>query len=185
MAFKGGTSLSKVFQAIDRFSEDVDLTIGFPEVNETLPTSQNKCKQLGEQLKARVTEHLSSVALPLLSGRLATEFSGGDVTMADEETIVVDYPSCFQKNSRYVEERVKVEFGGRNSIEPHASHTLTAFVAELGYDLVTPEAVETVLAPGTNLLGEGHARARRVRPSGLATRCPLTRAPLVRPLSAG
>lgn len=147
MAFKGGTSLSKVFQAIDRFSEDVDLTIGFPEVNETLPTSQNKCKQLGEQLKARVTEHLSSVALPLLSGRLATEFSGGDVTMADEETIVVDYPSCFQKNSGYVEERVKVEFGGRNSIEPHASHTLTAFVAELGYDVVTPEAVVTVLAP--------------------------------------
>lgn len=147
MAFKGGTSLSKVFRAIDRFSEDIDLTIGFPEVNDTLPASQNKCKQLGEQLRARVTEHLSSVALPLLSDRLATEFDGGVVTMEDEETLVVDYPSCFQKGSGYVQERVKVEFGGRNSIEPHNSHTLAAFVAELGYDVVTPTAHVTVLAP--------------------------------------
>ena len=34
MAFKGGTSLSKVYRAIDRFSEDVDITL------EALPTFQ-------------------------------------------------------------------------------------------------------------------------------------------------
>jgi hypothetical protein len=35
MAFKGGTSLSKVYQVIDRFSEDIDITVdyrGFVEV---------------------------------------------------------------------------------------------------------------------------------------------------------
>jgi len=30
MAFKGGTSLSKVYKAIDRFSEDIDITVDYP-----------------------------------------------------------------------------------------------------------------------------------------------------------
>lgn len=29
MAFKGGTSLSKVYRAIDRFSEDIDVTVDY------------------------------------------------------------------------------------------------------------------------------------------------------------
>jgi predicted nucleotidyltransferase component of viral defense system len=29
MAFKGGTSLSKVYKAIDRFSEDIDVTVDY------------------------------------------------------------------------------------------------------------------------------------------------------------
>lgn len=32
MAFKGGTSLSKVFQAIHRFSEDVDVTLDYRDL---------------------------------------------------------------------------------------------------------------------------------------------------------
>lgn len=39
MAFKGGTSLSKVYQAIDRFSEDIDVTIDYLSLAEDIPRS--------------------------------------------------------------------------------------------------------------------------------------------------
>lgn len=42
MAFKGGTSLSKAFSAIQRFSEDIDLTIGFDELTGALPESRKQ-----------------------------------------------------------------------------------------------------------------------------------------------
>lgn len=147
MAFKGGTSLSKVFGAINRFSEDIDLTIGFPEVNEELPESRNKRQRLADALRDRVADHVSSFALPELRGRLMSEFGEGEVVQHDEETIVLDYPSCYPKSGGYVHERVKVEFGGRNSIEPHASYRLTALVDQLGFEIVTPTAQVSVLAP--------------------------------------
>jgi predicted nucleotidyltransferase component of viral defense system len=37
MAFKGGTSLSKVYQAIERFSEDVDVTIDYRSLVDNVP----------------------------------------------------------------------------------------------------------------------------------------------------
>lgn len=147
MAFKGGTSLSKVFRAINRFSEDIDLTFGFTEVNEDLPESRNKRDRLADALRDRVANHVTSLVLPELQDRLLSEFGEGGVTQHDAETLVVDYPSCYPKSGGYVHERVKVEFGGRNSIEPNASHRLTALVDELGFEIVTPSAQVSVLAP--------------------------------------
>ena len=56
MAFKGGTSLSKVYGIIDRFSEDVDITLDYREFNDNfdpfaLGVSQNKIKKFSARLK--------------------------------------------------------------------------------------------------------------------------------------
>lgn len=54
MAFKGGTSLSKVFQLINRFSEDVDITIDYRNfVNEFNfeTATRSQIKKISENLK--------------------------------------------------------------------------------------------------------------------------------------
>jgi hypothetical protein len=147
MAFKGGTALSKAFSAIQRFSEDIDLTIGFEEIAGVFPESRKQRDLLGDRLRAGVSKHVEHVVQPLLDRRLNDEFGGGQVTILDGETLTVDYPSCFEKRGGYIFESVKVEFGGRNTIEPHEQHRLCAYVAELGFEVETPFAVVDVLSP--------------------------------------
>jgi len=147
MAFKGGTSLSKAFSAIKRFSEDIDLTIGFEELARELPASRKQRNLLGDRLRGRVADHVEHVVQPLVARALNDEFSEGQVTILDGETLIVDYPSCFEKRGGYVFESVKVEFGGRNSIEPHEQHRLTTYVANLDFDVEVPVCVVDVLSP--------------------------------------
>lgn len=57
MAFKGGTSLSKVFKVISRFSEDVDITLDYRGIDDSFDpftdgVSRNQIKVYCESLKA-------------------------------------------------------------------------------------------------------------------------------------
>ena len=75
MAFKGGTSLSKVFGAIARFSEDVDITLDYRGLDGTFDpfaeeVSRNRLKQFSEDLKLFVRDHgCRGAALPEDAGR--------------------------------------------------------------------------------------------------------------------
>ena len=103
MAFKGGTSLSKVFNAISRFSEDVDVTIDYKDLDDTVDPfdgtlSRNKVKVHGEHLKALVVSHVQEVIAPYFRDRLKTEFalSSTDVIVGDDgESILISYPKVF------------------------------------------------------------------------------------------
>lgn len=72
MAFKGGTSLSKVFGAIARFSEDVDITLDYRGLDGAFDpfaegVSRNRLKKFSEDLKSFVRDHASrcrGAALP-------------------------------------------------------------------------------------------------------------------------
>src|SRR5690349_16417825 len=67
LIFKGGTSLSKVFKVIERFSEDIDVSIdrgwlGFGGANEPEAGGSNKEKQRRiEALKAACQQKIASV----------------------------------------------------------------------------------------------------------------------------
>lgn len=76
MAFKGGTSLSKVYKAIDRFSEDIDVTVdyrslvtGAPELAEI--TSNSQRSKLSEALKAALVKHVIDELVPALRAALS------------------------------------------------------------------------------------------------------------------
>src|SRR5262245_8138067 len=60
MAFKGGTSLSKVYDLIQRFSEDADLTIDYhyflPNLRLDAAISKTALKKLSETLKASLAK---------------------------------------------------------------------------------------------------------------------------------
>ncbi len=154
MAFKGGTSLSKVFDAIRRFSEDIDLTVMVPSARfgeGEIPTSRNARDRLREVLAGELTQYLNDHVAPVL--RIALDgvpgTDSGAVVMEDDETVVLNYPTCYDApENPYISRRVKLEFGARNLIEPRQVHALSPYIGTiLGADVELPTATVAVLSP--------------------------------------
>ncbi|GAC1621104.1 MAG: hypothetical protein NVS9B10_03510 [Nevskia sp.] len=79
MAFKGGRSLSKVFDAINRFSEDVDVALDHRGFGSDIApfdakTSRSRIKKLSDSPKGFVREHTHGVAAPRFTGQLRAQF---------------------------------------------------------------------------------------------------------------
>ena len=69
MAFKGGSSLSKVYRIIDRFSEDVDVTLDYRAFDDGFDpfadgTSRNQIRLFSGRLKGRVVDYIRDVLAP-------------------------------------------------------------------------------------------------------------------------
>ncbi|MCY3815661.1 MAG: nucleotidyl transferase AbiEii/AbiGii toxin family protein, partial [Gammaproteobacteria bacterium] len=80
LTFKGGTSLSKVWRAIRRFSEDVDITYDIrafaPDLvagsrDEALPPTRSQQKRWTRAIRARLVEWVRSEALPIVRDAFA------------------------------------------------------------------------------------------------------------------
>ncbi|MBS0576867.1 MAG: nucleotidyl transferase AbiEii/AbiGii toxin family protein [Proteobacteria bacterium] len=155
MAFKGGTSLSKVYGAIHRFSEDVDVTLDYRGFGHDLDPfdpahSGTKLKKFSDQLKGFVRDHSRGVIVPFLETRLREEIPDGQahVEVSDNgEEVRIYYPSALDKSGGYLTESVLIELGGRNITEPNAGHVIRPYIAEHLSGLELPIATATVLAP--------------------------------------
>lgn len=153
MAFKGGTSLSKVYSVIQRFSEDVDVTIDYRQLGCQTPIAELKQlsgatrDKIGAQLKAQVARYINEAVQPHLMSTLKA--LGCDVTVnADGEEIRVYYPSQVDDPSAYMREFVLIEFGGRNLIKPNEVHTLQPDIVAAFPGVSFPKAEGVVvLAP--------------------------------------
>jgi len=155
MAFKGGTSLSKVFDAIQRFSEDIDITIDYRDLGSDFNpfargASKTALKKFGENLKARLNQYAHETVKPHLQAALEADLgkNKGSVRISDDgEKLWVNYPSSSDTKESYVASGVLIELGARNITEPSASHTLRPYLAEISKDLDFTEAQTDVLAP--------------------------------------
>lgn len=154
MAFKGGTSLSKVFGAISRFSEDVDVTLDFRGLNDFDPfapsVSKSRLKKFGDELKARVREHVRDVVTPWFQESFATEFGDEprpiEIGGEDGDELRIRYPAT-SASVGYLRESVLIEFGGRNTTEPNDEHVVRPDIAPFLPDLEFPNPQVTVLSP--------------------------------------
>lgn len=153
MAFKGGTSLSKAFRVIDRFSEDVDITIDYKAFDCEDPfaegVSKARIKNISDQIKTQVTEHIRSIVIPYYQ-HIAEQLKENSPTVEldeDGETLHLHYPSVLQQKSAYVLDSVRLEFGGRNLVTPSNTQTITADIAEHTTGLTFPTAQAVVLSP--------------------------------------
>jgi Nucleotidyl transferase AbiEii toxin, Type IV TA system len=150
MAFKGGTSLSKVYGAIKRFSEDVDITVDYKSLDQCIdpfdPTvSRTARDKYRELLKTKLAEHTKNVIRPHFEDLLAQlpAKPPNPITISDDgENLFIPYPSRFG-----TAERVFLEFGGRNVISPNEEHPLRPYIATELPDLQFPQATATVLVP--------------------------------------
>lgn len=153
MAFKGGTSLSKVFRAIERFSEDIDITIDYRSIDcgdkiENI-ASKTKIKKISEQIKSKVTEYIKDCIIPHFNRRISESFRSNLPRVEldiDGETLHLHYPSVLINTTGYIIDTVKLEFGGRNLTIPNDLKTITTDISEHINDLIFPEAQVTVLS---------------------------------------
>ena len=174
MAFKGGTSLSKVYGIINRFSEDVDITLDYRAFNDGFDpfaegASRNQTRLFSERLKARVASYIRDVVHPTLDAaaeRLAAD-GRHDIHVGDDgETIRFAYPSAVEGLGGYVRSEVLLEFGGRNVIDPNERHTIIPDLAALIPNLAYPAATVTVLSPARTFWEKAtliHVECRRRR----------------------
>ncbi len=155
MAFKGGTSLSKVFGAIARFSEDVDITLDYRGLDDAFDpfakdVSKTRLKKFSEELKLFVRDHVHRVIAPHFHKKLAAEFSTDSykVTVSvDGEQLRVYYPTVFEAAGSYIGHSVLIEFGGRNITEPNEEHEVKPDIAKHLAALDFPHAQVKVLSP--------------------------------------
>ncbi len=157
MAFKGGTSLSKVFDAIARFSEDVDITLDYRELDSSFDpfaqgVSRTRLKKFSADLKSFVRDHAQGVVAPHIQRSLAAEFGLDAETFRLElsdngEQLRLYYPSVLEMPGLYVGNSVLIEFGGRNITEPNAEHIVEPDVASHVPQLAFPHAMVSVLSP--------------------------------------
>ena len=140
MAFKGGTSLSKVYKAIDRFSEDIDVTVDYRSLVADAPelesiTSNSQRSKLSDALKAALTTHVIDELVPALQAALATALPTQPTSTEvsdDAEKLWVFYPSAVENTDSYVRPSILIEFGGRNSTLPQSLVSITPDIAEHG-----------------------------------------------------
>ena len=144
LIFKGGTSLSKVFKVIERFSEDIDVSIdrgwlGFGGANEPEAGASNKEKQRRiEALKVACQQKIASVLQPALEKAIKEKVKANeqwslraDDADPDQQTLMFDYPSSFPPDAAgYIRRIVKIEMGARADHWPSETKTITPYVAE-------------------------------------------------------
>lgn len=142
LVFKGGTSLSKVWGLIDRFSEDIDLTIDrnvlewHPAADLETLSRKKRDKEL-DALRDAVREVVREKIHPALETRLLKAVAGRTATVkvdghdGDGLTLLLYYPAVTAgSRPAYVAPVVKMEFGARSDPWPTAFRNVRSLVAE-------------------------------------------------------
>jgi len=156
LTFKGGTSLSKAWNLIERFSEDIDVIIdkdslGF--AGATAPDRAPSKKQRKARLDALMLacrQRVQGQLQPALAARLAEKLGPDgwrlevDPDQADGQCLLFHFPSVFAPEAAgYVPPRVKIELGARSDDWPHETKTITPYVLDQFPDL-DPDRATTV-----------------------------------------
>lgn len=124
IAFKGGTSLSKCWNLIARFSEDVDIALsreflGFSgELSKTQISDRLRraaCSFVREKMQHDVRKAL--VDLGIRADAFSVDVVITPVTTTDPEVITITYHSLYEV-SPYIKNTVKIEISGRSMMEP-------------------------------------------------------------------
>jgi predicted nucleotidyltransferase component of viral defense system len=133
VVFKGGTSLSKVYGAIERFSEDIDLILdwrelGYSKDDPWLPESNTKRDQFVKATTPRTRQFLNEVFTPSLQELSARELGPILTIRADEDIVKVEYPRAFANPS--ILPYVILELGPLAAWTPHKAAVITPYAAE-------------------------------------------------------
>lgn len=133
IVFKGGTSLSKAWNLIERFSEDIDISIdraffGFEgELKKKQITNLRRasCSYTKDKLKDDLDNKLQEAGV---SGYSLFIQETKDTTQ-DPQVIEVRYKSLFSSDN-YIPDKVMVEIGARSLMEPNKDIQLRSILAD-------------------------------------------------------
>ena len=136
LLFKGGTSLSKVYNVIQRFSEDVDITVfredlGFTGDNDPAnpELTNNQRRKLVDALVGKTAEFIQEELTEALRAGLHDCRVRADPEDAEGMTLLVEYDSLYENTPEsYVQPRIKIEGGARSALEPHSPQAVSPYI---------------------------------------------------------
>lgn len=133
LTFKGGTSLSKAYRIIDRFSEDVDLTCDIrkliPDLIATamrdgeegaMPANRSQAGKWSKAVRDRLPAWLATNVRPVLEAALVRDGLTAQLETAGAtgDKLLLRY-AAVRRGTGYVSPVITLEFGGRATGEPH------------------------------------------------------------------
>jgi len=160
LTFKGGTSLSKCYNVIKRFSEDIDISIERPFLSKTHVIEPDKEKSNKENQK-RLKElqlvcrtKINEMILPDLKQAIVTVLSDNgewkielDPEDVDGQTVLFTFPHAMMSHAEsYVRSSVKIEFGARADHWPVETATIVPYIVNVPGERAIEGASVRVLA---------------------------------------
>ncbi len=124
LAFKGGTSLSKAYGIIRRFSEDVDLTYDIRaltpdlagDADDPIPPTRSQQKKWTDEIRARLPSWITKAVTPSLERRLHAENLHARI-IQEADRLTIEYEAV-TAHGAYLRPAVLLEFGARATGEP-------------------------------------------------------------------
>ena len=166
LIFKGGTSLSKGFNIIERFSEDIDLAIhhSFFGIEKTSKSQRDKLRKISrkyihETVSTELDAQLKSMGVSGYRIENVTQVKDdkGEWHPIDSDkdptVILVHYPSIVETPISYIPPRIKIEISCLSMDEPTENRSIHSLIEESfeGEDSDAISTVRTVLPSRTFL----------------------------------
>jgi hypothetical protein len=154
LTFKGGTSLSKVYKIIDRFSEDIDLTYDIRKLipdligdGDELPPSRSQAGKWSQAVRHRLPDWIKTNVQPVLQASLEHDQLDAHLELGgqDNDKLFLRYPAL-AGGTGYVAPVVTLEFGARATGEPHQVMTVTCDMDGHVPDVSFPTASPLVMS---------------------------------------
>lgn len=147
LLFKGGTSLSKAYGLISRFSEDLDITVFREDLGQNIEVSDlenlsGKQQRVRlENIKQASQEYIQGVLKDRLTRQIGTVFKEAGIAFDEpyiiqdsgdtqQQTLLARYPSVSTSSNDYVKPTVKIEGGAKSALDPHRVVTVQPYLAD-------------------------------------------------------
>ena len=141
LLFKGGTSLSKAYGLIQRFSEDIDITVFRDDLDE--PASVQELEALSNTRRRAKLDAIRDACSAYITGPLrdflseqladATDTTARvdiDEADTDGQTLLVWYPEVEPHDGAYVRPAVRIESGAKSALDPSRRVDIRPYISE-------------------------------------------------------
>ena len=134
LAFKGGTSLSKAFNLIERFSEDIDLilnwrVIGYETKEPLVERSNTKQDKINKEFDIRTEEFLKTIFIPKIKEDLAKLINRKLEISYEDEAVIIGYSNDYADES--ILHVIRLEIGAKAAWTPTEAATIRPYIAEV------------------------------------------------------
>jgi len=157
IVFKGGTSLSKAYNMLDRFSEDIDLGINKDFLY--IKGSSQRPEKIAHRLIEATKDYAENFIFPELKKTFGTTLKNEDWSLTPSETerdvFLFKFPSVASKDSSielpddsnsygYITRNIRLEFKALGEVWPSISATVKPYIQEIVPDLFMESKVEVI-----------------------------------------
>jgi len=123
--FKGGTSLSKAFGIIERFSEDIDLILDWDVINDSPLGDRSKTKQLKRNKEIIISsrQYIINQIMPEMKN-LVGHVCDIEIQSDMPDIIKIQYPDSFSET--YLRPEIHLEIGPLALVKRPSDHYRTS-----------------------------------------------------------